>query len=202
MDGAVLKSNPVPTKRRQVDTKAPVLFPSESSHARGHRFEFCSLHHRNSQNRKVFGVFLLFSRLKVQPVGCVPQEAPVSPGPSTSLGRLEKRRVHHIPQPSHIALEDMSVYIERGRNIAVPQPCLNVLHVTTALAQGIHRAVPQVVEADNGNAVCHQHPPEVVGHKIRVNRGSVRLCADIPAVGVVPAKSRLFSSWRSRTSPR
>lgn len=104
-----------------------------------------------------------------------PAGGPTFPKPSASLGSLEQRRVHHIPQPGHIALEDMAVYIERGRNIAVPQPCLNVLHIAAALAERIHRAVPEVVEADNGHIVCHQHPPEVVGHKIRVNGGAVRL---------------------------
>ena len=47
MDGAAPKSNPVQAKQRQTDTKALILFSSESSHARGHRFEFCSLHQSN-----------------------------------------------------------------------------------------------------------------------------------------------------------
>ena len=85
----------------------------------------------------------------------------------------------------------MAVQVVGGSNIAVPQPCLDILRVAAALAQGVHRAVPQVVEADGLEVMGLQHPPEVVRHKIRVDGGAVRLHADIPAVGVVPAKKPL-----------
>ena len=63
MDGAAPKNNPVLMKQRQTDTKAPILFLSESSHARGHRFEFCSLHHPPSQNYPILRENFYFASL-------------------------------------------------------------------------------------------------------------------------------------------
>ena len=70
MDGAAPKSSPVPNKQRQTDTKAPILLPSESSHARGHRFEFCSLHQPKPLEPQRFEGFFVVSGTSEYPRLC------------------------------------------------------------------------------------------------------------------------------------
>lgn len=96
----------------------------------------------------------------------------------------------------------MTVNVQRHRNIAVTEPRLNILRVTTALAERVHRRMSQVVEADGLAVTSFQHSPEVVRHKVGVDGGAVRPNTDIPAIGVVRPKEPLVSSWLCWTFPK
>jgi len=50
--------------------------------------------------------------------------------------------VHNSPHTTHIAVHQMTVDIECGRHVAVSQKTLDVLGVTAALTQRVHRAMP------------------------------------------------------------
>ena len=49
--------------------------------------------------------------------------------------------IHYVTHAAHVSLHQMTVNIEGGRHVAVSQKTLDVLGVTAALTQRVHRAM-------------------------------------------------------------
>ena len=78
----------------------------------------------------------------------------------------------------------MAVYVQRSGNIAMPQPCLDVLGVTASLAQSVNGRMSQIMEADHRELGALQYPLEVVGHKIWIDGSPILLHTDITTVRI------------------
>ena len=110
----------------------------------------------------------------------------ISPGGAV----LKQHFVHYITHAAHVAVHQVPIHIQRSGYITVSQPCLYILNVTAALAQSVHRTVPQIMETAS-QTMGLDHSPEVVGHKIRINGCAVRLRTDTTGIDVRPSKKPL-----------
>ena len=66
----------------------------------------------------------------------VPQMSRNSPTKAPSLsgfGDFKKHRIHYPSQPVHVALQHVAVHIQHRGNVAMAEPCLDILCVTAAL---------------------------------------------------------------------
>lgn len=117
-----------------------------------------------------------------------PVAGPKTPCGSTGLALLKKHLVHHRPQPGQVVPQDMPVDPQGGGYIGVAHPRLNVLCVRSAFAKGVDRRMSEIMEPHQWKVMLLQNEPEMMGHKVGVDRLTVGLDAHHAAVNVGPAE--------------
>ena len=123
-------------------------------------FESLRAYHENRLNCSISELLERFCFMSLK---CPSRLPPGSSSRSrlSGLARLKKHGVHHPSQLVHIAAQHMTVDVQRGGDIAVSQPCLDVFGITPALAQGIHHRMAQIMESNDRQPDFLQPPPKM-----------------------------------------
>lgn len=63
---------------------------------------------------------------------------------SASSHITKQHLIHYLPQFFHIAAQHMAIHIQCCSDVAVPQPCLDVLGIAASLAQSVNGRMSQI----------------------------------------------------------